>query len=114
MTTTKIDNPNYWDIVTHGGLEQTEKNYPCDVIIEGGDYLDENGNIINQWQWRRILPNLKLGKLETGTGDFYKCDKTYCKIIRYKNNEAFVKKVELVKKVKVNFPRNSFTDDCIF
>ena len=99
----KINIPEKWDIVTHGGINQKSKHYPCDVLIE--NYLNDK----NMWQWRRILPNLKLGKIETGIGDFYKCEKKYSKIVKYENGEAFVNKVEILKKAKVcSLPNETF------
>lgn len=104
----KVNEPKVWDIVTHGGFEQKSKNYPCDVIIESGDYLNEKGEVVNQWQWRRILPDFKLGKVETGSGDFYVSENQYNKLFDHKKGKLIVDGVTKIKRAKVDVPYSTF------
>lgn len=51
-------------------------NYPCDVLITGGQY-ESNGRLSNFWYWRRILPDGNLGEIEHGYGYFMESPREY-------------------------------------
>lgn len=94
----KINNPDILDIVTHGGIGQKSKKYPSDIIIEG-----LNGDI---WEWRRILPGLKIGKLEKGVSDFYRCQTSYDRIVSNKNGKFIIESVQLSRLPKATVSKN--------
>ena len=99
----KIKNPNILDIVVHGGLGKSKKKYPCDVIIE---------NISNNlYSWRRILPNNKLGKIETGKQDFYRTYNRYNRIINFNDGETKVEYVIPINNIKVDIDVYNLTKD---
>jgi len=72
-----ITNPKINQIVHHTGWGfEDNKNYPCDVLITGGNY-EINGRISNFWHWKRILPDGSLSKEEYGYGSFVKTKEKY-------------------------------------
>jgi len=73
----KIKNPKIGTIVRHTGWKfEHDENYPCDVLITGGQYMSQTG-VSNFWDWRRVLPDGSLSKTEHGYGSFEKSDKNY-------------------------------------
>lgn len=90
----RVETPNLWEIVTHGGLGQSDDNYPCDIVIE--DELNDG------WSWRRILNDNTLSDIETGEKDFYKSYNSYNRVI---SNDSGITRIEYVipmKKIKVS------------
>jgi len=69
----RIPDPPLNSVVHHTGFgKEGDKNYPCDVLITNGCYLDSlYGRLCNFWHWRRILPDGKISKVdEYGYGSF--------------------------------------------
>lgn len=73
----RIPNPKIWQVVRHAGTGfEDNENYPCDVIINSGNY-SVDGRVSNFWYWRRILPDGSLSDIEHGYGDFIAPEKEY-------------------------------------
>jgi hypothetical protein len=73
----RINCPGINTIVKHTGWGfEDDKNYPCDVLITGGQFMS-NGRVSNFWYWRRILPDGVLSEVEHGYGSFEKSNKNY-------------------------------------
>ena len=59
---------------TKDGSDEGNTNYPCDVYITQGQYL-EDGRVSNFWYWRRIQSDGSLSvNEESGYGSFEKTD----------------------------------------
>ena len=51
---------------------------PYDVYIVSGEYLDpQYQRLSNNWTWRELLPDGKLGPEKSGYGNFAKSNKKY-------------------------------------
>jgi hypothetical protein len=74
----KINSPSTNQIVRHNGFQKDGNlNYPCDVLIIGGDYY-VGGRISNFWSWQRVLSDgTIISEIETGYGDFSEIENKY-------------------------------------
>lgn len=79
MEAKQITSPATGTIVTHTGWRfEEDKNYPCDVYIESGCYLDSTfGRVSNYWTWRRVLEDGSLSESQSGYGSFVETEKEY-------------------------------------
>lgn len=72
-----IQSPLIGSVVKHTGWGfESNKNYPCDVYIESGDY-EVDGRVSNYWSWRRVLKDGSLAPTESGYGSFRKTEIKY-------------------------------------
>jgi hypothetical protein len=73
----QVNSPKIGTVVRHTGWGFVEnENYPCDVLITGGQYMS-NGRLINFWYWKRVLSDGTLAETEHGYGSFEKSEKNY-------------------------------------
>lgn len=61
-----LTNPDIGTVVTYYPVNKL----PYDVYIIDGCYEDKNGKHINYWTWQKVKSNGKLGKRESGKGNF--------------------------------------------
>jgi len=99
----KVNNPELWEIVTHGGHGQNSDNYPCDIIVEN--------KVDNLWHWRRILPDMTIGEIEKGEVDFYKSYNNYNRIINSDKGKPCVDYVIPLKRIKFNIDNSNFDNN---
>lgn len=73
----QVNSPRIGSIVRHTGWrKEDDPNYPCDVLIEDGQF-ESHGRVSNYWYWRRVLPDNTLSEREHGYGSFEVSDNQY-------------------------------------
>jgi hypothetical protein len=72
MKSNRITEPLKNTAVHHTGWGfENDQNYPCDVLITSGKYLDSfSHRVSNFWYWQRILSDGSLAPEEHGYGSF--------------------------------------------
>ncbi len=75
----QINDPKIGSSVRHTGFHwEDNENYPCNVKIIRGCFLDPvHKRVSNWWSWKRILPDGGLSETESGYGSFEEIEKSH-------------------------------------